>query len=165
MDYLWIDKDGGINNVGVLFNFNPVGNVYTKLIDLDAINGANPYGSLLQAGNGLLYGLTPSGGVNGAGVLFSFNPASNNFIKLFDFDGTNGANPFASLIDAGNGLLYGTTRSGGVYGEGVLFSFNTAGNIYTKILDFDGINGSVPTGSLSQASDSLLYEQHFRWIK
>ena len=152
-----LTKDGGINNVGVLFNFNPVGNVYTKLIDLDAINGANPYGSLLQAGNGLLYGLTPSGGVNGAGVLFSFNPASNNFIKLFDFDGTNGANPFASLIHAGNGLLYGTTRSGGINGEGVLFSFNTAGNIYTKLLDFDGINGSVPTGSLSQGSDSLLY--------
>jgi len=150
-------KDGGINNLGVLFNFNPIGNVYTKLIDLDTINGINSYGSLMQAGNGFLYGLNPWGGINGVGVLFSFNPITNNYIKLFDFDVTNGANPFASLVQAGNGLLYGTTRSGGINGDGVLFSFNTSGNIYTKILDFDGTNGSVPTGSLSQASDSLLY--------
>ena len=111
----------------------------------------------MQAGNGFLYGLNPWGGINGVGVLFSFNPTTNNYIKLFDFDVTNGANPFASLVQAGNGLLYGTTRSGGINGDGVLFSFNTSGNIYTKILDFDGTNGSVPTGSLSQASDSLLY--------
>ncbi|MBK9415326.1 MAG: hypothetical protein IPN61_18230 [Bacteroidetes bacterium] len=141
-------KDGGINNLGVLFNFNPIGNVYTKLIDLDTINGINSYGSLMQAGNGFLYGLNPWGGINGVGVLFSFNPTTNNYIKLFDFDVTNGANPFASLVQAGNGLLYGTTRSGGINGDGVLFSFNTSGNIYTKILDFDGTNGSVPTGSL-----------------
>jgi uncharacterized repeat protein (TIGR03803 family) len=40
---------------------------------------------------------------------------------LHSFNGTDGANPYAALIDV-KGLLYGTTEVGGAYNYGVVFS-------------------------------------------
>ena len=64
---------------------------YTKLKDFDNTNGANPYGSLMQASDGKLYGMTSYGGSGSYGVIFSYDPSSSTYTKLMDFDGTNGA--------------------------------------------------------------------------
>ena len=41
---------------------------------------------------------------------------------LHSFDGTNGADPVAGLVQATNGDLYGTTENGGANGvEGTIF--------------------------------------------
>ena len=39
-------------------------------------------------------------------------------------DPSNGAYPYAALTAAGNGLFYGTTFNGGLYNQGVIFSFS-----------------------------------------
>ena len=67
---------------------------YTKLIDFDFSNGAYPYGSLIQASDGKLYGMTYGGGSNFEGVIFSYDPVASAYTQLKDFDGTNGAYPF-----------------------------------------------------------------------
>ena len=50
---------------------------YTKLLDFNDTNGQSPSSSLMQASDGMLYGMTKFGGANGAGVLFQYNPATS----------------------------------------------------------------------------------------
>jgi uncharacterized repeat protein (TIGR03803 family) len=153
-------EKGGVNNIGVLFEYDPANNTYTKKLDFDGTNnGSNPRGSLMEATNGKLYGMTIHGGANNNGVLFEYNPTTNTYTKKLDFEGTNnGSAPFGSLMQAPNGKLYGMTYSGGTNSKGVLFEYDAATNTYTKKLDFDGINnGKYPEGSLMQADNGKLY--------
>lgn len=72
------------------------------------------------------------------------------YTKLLDFDLTNGWGPFGSLFSDGT-FLYGMTASGGTtfpYNMGVVFKIKPDGTAYSKLLDFDGTNGSTPYGSL-----------------
>ena len=151
---------GGANNMGVLFQFNPGNNAFTVKITFDGeAKGQNPYGSLLQATDGMLYGMTKSGGLNEYGVLFQFNPQNNNFTKKLDFDMvTTGGDPDGSLIQAADGKLYGLTEAGGAHSVGVLFQFDPVSSTFTNKFDFDGSsNGGSPFGSLMQAFDGNLY--------
>jgi uncharacterized repeat protein (TIGR03803 family) len=83
---------GAINNNGVIFEWNPSTNIYTKKIDFNGANGATPFGSL-TFNAGKLYGMTVYGGVNNAGVIFEWNPLTNLYNKLVDFNVVNGSNP------------------------------------------------------------------------
>ena len=78
----------------------------------------------MQARDGKLYGMTVRWGESSFGVIFSFDPSSSTYTKLKDFDYTNGANPYGSLIQANDGKLYGMTYGGGSNGYGVIFSFD-----------------------------------------
>ncbi|HEX5151937.1 MAG TPA: choice-of-anchor tandem repeat GloVer-containing protein [Parafilimonas sp.] len=147
---------GGSSGVGVIFSYNPATAAYNKLKDFNHTNGAYPFGGLIQASNGKLYGLTSGGGSSGNGVMFSFDPATSTYTKLKDFDNyTIGSAPYGSLVQASDGKLYGMT-SGGYY-AGVIFSYNPATADFTKLIDFDYTNGSTPYGNLIQASDGKLY--------
>ncbi|MDE3182527.1 MAG: T9SS type A sorting domain-containing protein [Bacteroidota bacterium] len=150
-------NEGGSSDAGVIFSFNPSTFTYTKLKEFDYTNGANPYGSLMQASNGKLYGMTAFGGSSDAGVIFSFDPATSIYTKLKDFDIANGANPAGSLLEASNGKLYGMTVFGGSSDYGVIFSFDPSTTTYTKFMDFNGTNGSNPYGSLVQKNDGKIY--------
>jgi uncharacterized repeat protein (TIGR03803 family) len=82
---------------GTLYRLNPDGSGLAllhsfgeedPLTDTNA-DGANPFGTLLQANDGRFYGLTSAAGINGSGTLFSFSPpvvlqvsTSNNFVIL-----------------------------------------------------------------------------------
>jgi len=81
---------GGTDGAGVIFSYDPSISVYTKLKDFDYANGGYPSGSLMQASDGKLYGMTDEGGSNGVGVIFSFNPLTSIYTKLKDFDVVNG---------------------------------------------------------------------------
>jgi len=152
-------SQGGSNSVGVIFLYDPADSTYTSLMDFDwqNENGINPAGSLMQASDGKLYGMTTQGGSGAAGVIFSYNPATSSYVKLHDFDGTNGGLPQGSLIQASDGKLYGMTTSGGAYGSGVIFSFDPVNSKYSKLNDFKSASGRLPWGSLMQAFDGKLY--------
>lgn len=139
---------GGANNGGTIFSFDVSTNIYTKLFDFSNSTGSAPGGSLIQATNGLLYGMTFKQGANGGGTIFSFNLSGNIFTKLYDFTSLNGKNPLGSLMQASDGNLYGVTDSGGVSNMGVVFKFAIPLNSYTKIFDFNGINGQTDQGGL-----------------
>ena len=72
-------SEGGANEYGCIFSFNPTGSVYTDLIDFTGETGDYPggkpyYGALVVDGS-LLYGMTYEGGPSDDGVLFSLtNP-------------------------------------------------------------------------------------------
>jgi len=149
-------EEGGTNGYGVIFSYDIVSNSYTVLHNFDSVSGLDPLGDLLQATDGKLYGMTWEGGLN-YGVLFSYDISTNIFTVLHNFDSTTGNVPSGNLIQALNGKLYGLTTDGGIYDKGTLFSFDLSNNIYSKLIDFNGINGWWPEGSLFQASNGLLY--------
>ena len=133
---------GGKNDKGTIFEFDPAINIYTKKFDLDVIGGNLPTGSLTVQ-NGKFYGTTQFGGP-GQGILFEWDPATGTGTHKVDFisNGNNqGLRPEDGLT-AFNGKFYGMTLGGGVNSEGVIFEWDTATNILTKKIDLDELNGS-----------------------
>lgn len=151
---------GGVNNQGVLFQYNPITNVFTKKIDFSGnVTGGYPFGSLIQASDGDLYGMAHGGSVNSYGVIFKFNISSNSYTGVHQFYNLNdGGYPFGSLLQASDGNLYGMTAAGGTYSVGTLFQYNLSSNVYTKKIDFDNLsNGNRPYGALMETSNGNLY--------
>ena len=107
---------------GTVFTITPLGNetvIYT--FRSYSQHGGNPgFGPLIKLEN-KLYGTTNRGGGTGCGgkgcgTVYSLN-RSNHVALLHRFQGvsTDGASPFAGLVDV-NGTLYGTTETGGTTG-------------------------------------------------
>jgi uncharacterized repeat protein (TIGR03803 family) len=151
---------GGSLLGGTVFRYNLTTNIRLIMKNFSVSSGGrHPKGSLVQASNGLLYGMTAHGGTSDKGILFSINPANFAYSVLVNFDGTgSGDLPEGSLMQASNGKLYGMTRFGGANNDGVLFSFNPVGNTFSKILDFnDAATGKFAKGDLLEASNGKLY--------
>ncbi len=130
--YCYMSK-GGLNDAGIIAEFDPVTNAYTQKADLHTIGGNYSSGTLILH-NSKMYGLS-GGGVNGQGIIFEFNPANAALTKLYDFNTATGSMPGLGLTIF-NSKFYGTTAYGGANNEGVLFEFNPATNVYTKKYDF-----------------------------
>src|SRR5438552_3372010 len=88
-----------------------------------------------------------------------------NYLRLFSFAGTNGANPYANLIEASDGKLYGTALEGGLTnaafpkGAGTAFSLNKDGTEF-KVLHYfgsSGTDGQNPFGALVEGRFGALY--------
>jgi uncharacterized repeat protein (TIGR03803 family) len=78
------------------------------------------------------------------------------FSTIHSFEGSDGAYPYAALMQASNGLLYGSTTGGGKYGYGTIFSI-TPGGALTSLAAFNVTDGAGPEASLVQATDGNLY--------
>jgi len=162
--------DGGLYDTGIIFKINRDGTSFQKLHDFhvgDAADGGYPYSALVEGSDGALYGTTSAGGEtsygNGEGIVFRINKDGTGFAKLHDFlggDPENGAYPYAGLVEASDGALYGTTPQGGTYGAGIVFRINKDGTGFFKLHDFndsDPANGSHPYSGLREGSDGALY--------
>jgi uncharacterized repeat protein (TIGR03803 family) len=79
---------------------------------------------------------------------------------LWIFDFKNGAFPYANLVQATNGYLYGTTNRGGVHSQGTVFQITPAGDL-TGFYSFCSLencaDGSAPFSTLVQAANGDLY--------
>ena len=70
------------------------------------------------------------------------------YTDIFNFNGTSGANPRASLT-VSDSELYGMTMSGGANNEGVIFKMNLDGSGYDTIFNFIDSSGRFPESSLT----------------
>lgn len=124
--------NGGSTNTGTLFRVTPAGDI-TYLYDFKTgTYGSTPMAGLIQANDGNFYGTTSLGGENNTGIIYHLS-LSGVVSTLYSFGpstGTDGARPAASLIQAADGSLYGTTLSGGDYQQsngpplGTVFKIN-----------------------------------------
>jgi len=71
--------------------------------------GYAPVGSLLQAANGWFYGVTQRGGGSGFGTVFRMKPNGDVTVLHTFTDGNTGA---CTLVQARDGMLYGTSWGG-----------------------------------------------------
>jgi uncharacterized repeat protein (TIGR03803 family) len=72
---------------------------------------AAPTGGVIRDGAGNLLGTTASGGNGGYGTVFKLDPAGFLSTVHAFTGGSDGTAPVGSLIDDGEGNLYGTTYS------------------------------------------------------
>ena len=149
-------NSGGAFGMGVIFKIDADGSNLVRLHDFDGMSGASPAAGLVKGSDGALYGTTESGGGQG-GVIFRINEDGSGFTKLYEFDFfTSGGAPVAPLISDGSGSLYGTTRGGGAWSNGVVFKITEAGS-FTKLHDFDGSLGGISYAPLMIGGDGALY--------
>ncbi len=142
---------------GIIFEYDIATSTYEVKWEFNVIEGYHPLGSLIQADDGFLYGMTSGGksGISYYGTLFKYDIDNDTLIVLHNFEESTGGNPNGSLIQASNGKLYGMTKKGA--GNGVLFEYNITDSIYTLKHPLSKINGALPTGSLIEATDGNLY--------
>jgi uncharacterized repeat protein (TIGR03803 family) len=123
--------------------------------------GANPFGPLTRGPDGLLYGTTFDGAGTVRGVIFQIRPDGSGYLLRHRFTGEqgDGADPYAGLISASDGQLYGTTASGGQSGQGALFRFHPGSGTVQVLHSFPSgdLDGTQPYGRLLEASDGTLY--------
>jgi uncharacterized repeat protein (TIGR03803 family) len=129
-------------------------------------NSYNPYAGVVQAADGNFYGTSLNGGVYGtslnrgaqeSGAIFKLTPAGA-FSVLHSFtNGPDGITPFAGLIQATDGNLYGASFQGVSSFYGTIFRVKTSG-AFSPLYSFGGIpDGGNVIGSLIQGSDGKLY--------
>ncbi len=145
---------GGTTNSGYLFSYDTLSGAYDTLHNFIAATGYFPFGGLLKASDGKFYGMAYIGGSSFNGVIFRFDPATNTYDNIFDFDGINGQGPYGSLMQASNGKLYGMTKTGSGYGN--IFSFDLTDSTFTNLHVLNGTDGRDPYGGLAEKS-GLLY--------
>ncbi|MGA2686009.1 MAG: choice-of-anchor tandem repeat GloVer-containing protein [Verrucomicrobiota bacterium] len=134
---------GGTNGQGTAFKINTDQSGFTVLHTFASTNsGSVVPGNLLLSGN-TLYGTTASGGSSDNGTVFQMDTSGNNFTVLKNFaGGDDGATPNSTLVLAG-GTLYGTTYSGGLSGDGTVFSLALSSVVVPIPLSIRGIGNAV----------------------
>jgi uncharacterized repeat protein (TIGR03803 family) len=169
-----VTQAGGTNNAGVVFMLGTNGSDFAVLYTFGdfANDGATPVG-LAQGSDGVLFGVTQSGGSYTNGVVFMLNTDGSGYGLAHEFTGTlndtsgDGATPGAGLMRGADGSWYGTTLHGGTdCDDGTVFRMNADGSGYQVIRRFTFINsifydtfstdGQQP-GPLAQGANGLLY--------
>ena len=112
-----------------VFAINTDGSGFTNLHHFTSNDGNYLRGGLILSGN-TLYGTASMGGAHMSGTVFKLKTDGTGFTTLYSFSmapftgpNTDGAGPFAGLTLSSN-TLYGTTRTGGSYGYGTVFSLS-----------------------------------------
>jgi len=158
----------GDHESGTVFKMTPSGRLtilYTFCTQPNCADGAEPYGSLIQATDGNFYGTTYSGGsgncrngvIPGCGTIFKITPAGN-LATLYNFCSQpgcpDGGQPLSGLIQVANGSFYGTTS----FGPGTVFRLSPKGKLTTLHL-FGWSEGAVPASrqGLIQGTNGDLY--------
>jgi uncharacterized repeat protein (TIGR03803 family) len=148
---------GGDGGAGTLFQLAPGGTLTVMHAFTGAVDGGYPYAGVIQATDGAFYGTTFQGGAAGLGIVFRAS-ADGTFAILHDFTGgSDGAYPYAALIQTSDNNFFGTAMAGGAAGAGALFELTPAG-AFTNLYAFTGgTDGAYPVASLTAARDGTLY--------
>src|SRR5688572_10456146 len=110
---------------------------------------------LIEGAEGVLYGSSGIGSPlffhasadnPSRGIVFRLQEDGSGYRILHRFDQTNEF--VTALVYATNGVLYGTTESGGQFDRGTVFRLNTDGSGFAVLHDFAGgsADGQGPRG-------------------
>ncbi len=142
---------------------------FTSLHNFVGSDGASPWGTLVQGTDGNFHGTTHAGGTNSDGTIFTITP-SGTLTTQYSFcsqtNCTDGDDLIAGLVQATNGIYYGTTYVGGANNvgsvhSGTVFKITATGtpttlyNFCSKTECTDGENPGY--GGLIQAANGDLY--------
>jgi uncharacterized repeat protein (TIGR03803 family) len=150
---------GGTNNGGSIFKLSTTGQETVLYSFTGGADGGFPQvnGVLVRDSAGNLYGTTNGGGTSKCGVVFKLAPdGTETVLHTFTGIGLDGCNPQTGLIRDAAGNFYGTARTGGSSGEGVVFTM-TAGVLNTLYSFTGGADGGQPYGDLVFDATGNLY--------
>lgn len=150
---------------GTVFKMAPSGTlttIYSFCIQPNCADGAWPYfGSLVEGADGNFYGTTAGAGANWGTVFKVTREGVLTTLHTFCVqDCTDGAAPFAGLVQGTDGNFYGTTWKGGAGGAGTVFKITPGGTLTTLhafCLRNGCPDGSFPYAGLIQGADGNFY--------
>jgi uncharacterized repeat protein (TIGR03803 family) len=151
-----------VSGCGTVFKITPAGlltTLYSFCVVSSCRDGSDPVAGLVQGTDGNFYGTTPTGGTYSQGTVFKITPGGT-LTTLYRFCSTppctDGSAPLTALIQATNGVFYGTTSAGGLTNNGDVFAITSTGAL-TVIHSFDVSDGQDPASPLLQAVNGSLY--------
>ncbi|HZT44312.1 MAG TPA: choice-of-anchor tandem repeat GloVer-containing protein [Chthonomonadaceae bacterium] len=147
--------NGGAYGDGTVFQLSTDGAIFNMLHSFSG--GAYLHGGVIQASDGKLYGTTLGGGAKGNGSIFQLSTDGTIFNTIHSFNNSDGNLPLGTLIQANDGLLYGTTVYGGSYGDGTVYQVSTDGAVFNAIHSFHSSDGDNPYAGVIQGNDGKLY--------
>ncbi|HTW37477.1 MAG TPA: choice-of-anchor tandem repeat GloVer-containing protein [Steroidobacteraceae bacterium] len=125
-------------------------------------DGQIPYAGLVEGSDGNFYGTTYFGGSSDLGTVFMVTPSGAETVLYSFTGGSDGASPYAGLIEGRDGNLYGTTYAGGTSGLGTAFKITPSGT-ETVLYSFAGgsTDGANPEAGLTEGPDGNFYGTTF----
>ena len=156
-NFYGVTPAGGGYDGGTFFEYDPATGTETVLHSFgNGSDGRYPIGSLIQATDGNLYGVTSSGGTHGFGTIFEYNMTTRAETESYSFPSSPGAgSPVGSLVQAEDGNLYGLSM-GGANGVGAIFEYNLTGATATVLYSFSNSISLVGlTGGLIQVGGNF----------
>jgi uncharacterized repeat protein (TIGR03803 family) len=111
-------NQGAANGSGNIYKMTTPGvatdfHDFNNATDASCVNNSGPPVNLLQVADGSFYGVNPAFGPNGNGGIYKLTSAGVFTAFLFPNPPVDGNLPSSTLIQNTNGLVYGTTPSGG----------------------------------------------------
>jgi uncharacterized repeat protein (TIGR03803 family) len=147
-----LTKNGATWSQSVLYNFT------------GGSDGSGPGAGLTFDRHGNLYGMTPTGGEFGLGVIYKLAPNgsggwTHSVVHAFT-GGADGATGSAGRLLLHQGKLYGVTTVGGAYGKGTVFRLTPEGAGWSleTVYAFEGPpDGGLPYGALVRDTAGRFY--------
>jgi uncharacterized repeat protein (TIGR03803 family) len=150
---------GGSEGDGTVFVITP-GGALTTLHSFHGMDGSTPQAALVEGANGKFYGTTSFGGTyRNYGTVFSVT-AGGELKTLYRFDGKDGDDIAAGLVQGTDGNFYGASFAGGANEDGTLFMITPQGSL-TTLHTFGGADGKEPFAALVQDTDGKFYGTTF----
>jgi uncharacterized repeat protein (TIGR03803 family) len=161
----------GAAGAGAVFQLKPPatkGGAWTEKTLYMFTGGVDGFGPLcrLILFRGKLYGTTVIGGGSGLGTVFELRPSANHHgvwkeTVLHTFAcGSDGCFPWAGLIRDRKGTFYGTTQFGGLPSNGgTVFELKLQGGVWTEgvLFSFKIANNSLSAAGLLLSRSGALY--------
>jgi uncharacterized repeat protein (TIGR03803 family) len=153
---------GGFSNLGTIFSLNTNGTGFQVLHHfIGGADGKNPWGELIVGSDTALYGVTDFTSSAVRGTVFKINQNGGGYTIIHTFTGSpDGQQPHCRLLQAADGMLYGTTSFGGTASQlGAIFRMNLDGSSYSVIhaLQNSTSEGRGPGPDLCQSTNGSLY--------
>ena len=164
---------GGTGGMGTVFKITSGGTLNTLHSFSNDGDGEGPFAGLVQGSDGNFYGTTigenVSGGASNSGTVFKITPGGSlttlyNFSSVGwqqNFANSDGAYPYAGLVQGSDGDFYGTTLRGGASGAGTVFKIASGGSLTTLYI-FNYTDGAYPYATLVQGRDGNFYGTTFQ---
>ena len=147
-----------------VFRFDPSTGTKQALVEFGTVTAAEPctpYGGLLEAPDGMLYGTTSAGGPAGGGNIYRLDPTTLEYQSLRAFQPAEGepAAAYAPLTLGADGIIYGTSVYGGQRMCGNTFAFDPGAGSLQVLFNFLplGREGCYAYGGLIEGPDDYLY--------
>lgn len=152
-------RSGGANGNGTIFSIDPSDGSFAVRFNFDfSTSGRFPYSNLVQAPDGLLYGIQDNipGGTGATDGLFAFDPTTDQYIAKPAID----ENTFASNIlqlTLIEGNIYGMGDDGGPNGNGMILKYEPNSGLLSEVFAFDGVFRWGEGTVLSGQGNKLMY--------
>jgi uncharacterized repeat protein (TIGR03803 family) len=151
-----VSSSGGTGR-GVIARIAPDGTLSVLHAMATNEEGYSPFAGVIQGSDGNLYGTTYLGGDKGGGVVYKVAlDGTYTVLRHLGQDKQDAVLPYAGLVQAPDGVIYGTTLRGGTSDKGTVFRVTTSGD-FSIIHSFSGQDGENPEGAMVVGADGNLY--------